>query len=674
MNLDTRHGGGGRVYACRLSGLCGRCRTAAAPRPLNVRKIRQNQDMPPGYKEKARDQIRYFLMEYKVSRLDPKFKLLVISFMALSLTVLTELSAATRLDRRMLSSLLQISSSLERTGKLDAAIQVLFPHRHDARILSRLADLYRKSSRDEEFFPLAEEMYAKEPENEILLKIYLQALGAVQLADSLQRVGLRFIAQSPQEERRYRVVAELFRRNGNPEQALELYLKGRKALEQPRTFRRELAEVLIDLGRFDQALDEMLSYLSSNPNELLLVQRQAYRILKQGEPESLLLIDRLENAVSSASSKPVRNALLRMTVDINLALGRHDRAFAGLVELLGALEAKQARAQLTSFIAKGLKLENYELVLLAYGLADSLELMDKGKILLEKADVQLKMGEVSGAEAELLELASSEKAKDLRAQAMRRLGEMYLTRINRPADALRWYRELEKIGKAAKINLLEVKLRIAESFIRLGQLHEARVLCDELLKADQQKPVDLARVLLVKADVDFYRGEPDSASRAYLTSARFLLGEPEANDAIERAYLIQNDKSPEARISSEVGRALHEAVCGNLQTAAEWFQETLQLVTDSDYKVQVYYQMGRMYETAGECPLALGVYEEIVQSFPEHHLAPMAELRMGLVLLDEIGDAEGARRHLERIVYDYPEGVVTPVARRLLRSLDKNAL
>jgi len=606
--------------------------------------------------------------------LDPKFKLLAISFLALSLTVLTEFPAATHLDRNMLGSLLQISSSLERTGKLDAAIQVLFPHRQDARILSRLSDLYRKSGKDEEFLPLAQEMYAKEPEDELLLKIYLQALGTVQLADSLRRVGLRFIAQAPKEERRYRVVAELFRRNGAPEHALELYLKGRKALKQPKTFRRELAEVLIDLERFDQALDEMLSYLSSNPNELPLVKRQAYRIINKGEPESRLLVDRLENEVSSASSKPLRNALLIMAVDVNLTLGRPERAFAGLVELLGAMEAKQAAPQLASFIAKGLKLENYELVLMAYDLADSLALIDKGRILLEKADVQLKMGEISSAETGLLGLASSDKENGLRAQAMRRLGEMYLTRINRPADALCWYRELEKIGVAVKINLLEVKLRIAESFIRLGQLHEARALCDELLKTDRQKPADLARVLLVKADVDFYRGEPDSASGAYLTSAKFLLGEPEANDAIERVYLIQNDKSPEARISSKVGRALHEAVCGNLHTATEWFQETLQLVTDSVYKVQVYYQMGRMYETAGEFPLALGVYQEIVQFSPGHHLAPMAELRMGLVLLDEIGDAEGARRHLERIVFDYPEGVVTPVARRLLRSLEKNAL
>ena len=602
-----------------------------------------------------------------------QIKALAIFILALNLAVPPELSAATHLDKRMLSSLMQISISLERTGKLDDAVQVLLPHRQDARILKRLQDLHGKMGRGGEFLPMAEELYAKEPDDELLLKIYIQALGAVELADSLRRVGLRFVARSPQEERRYRVAAGLFRQSGNPEQALELYLEGRKALGKPENFRREAAEVLIDLERFEAALDEMLSYLVSRPKDLPLVQRQAYRILQHGEPGGDILVDRLEKALASAVSEPVRNALLKMAVDIDLSLGRYDRAFDGLGELLRTLEAKQAGAQLASFIAKSLRLENYELALKAYSTADSLELMDKGKILLAKADIQLRMGEVSGAETALLELASSKQAENLRAQAMRGLGQMYLTRVNRPAEALRWYRELEKIGGAAKVNLLEVKLKIAESFIRLGQLHEARTLCDNLLEAGRENRPDLARILLVKADIYFYLGEPDSASKAYLTYAKLLTGEPEANDAIERAFLIQNDKSPEAGVSSRVGRALHEAVRGNLQAATELFQETLEQVADSVYKAQVYYQMGLMYENAGEFPLALGAYREIVRSFSSHHLVPMAELRIGIVLLNGIGDARSARDHLERIVFDKPEGVVTPLARRLLRSLEKNA-
>jgi len=602
-----------------------------------------------------------------------KNKLLVISCLALGFTVFSELSAANELDNRMLGSLLQITARLERAGKLEEAIKILFPHRQDPRILQRLHGLYYKSGKSQEFLPLVEEIYSGEPENEMLIVIYLRALATAELVDSLRKVGLRLVEQSPKEERRYRLVAQQFRSSGLPEQALMLYRQGRKALNKPLAFQRGVANVLIDLGHFDQALDEMLAYLASNPNQLPIVRRQAYRILEQGEEGSLLLVNRLEKELLSSSNR-MRDALLRMIIDVNLTLETYDRAYAGLEELLETLEARQAGVQIKSFIAKCLKLENYAVVLAAYDLADSLDLINKGNILLEKADILLKMGEVSKAESELLELASGGQEKDLRALAMKKLGEMYLTRLNNPAQALQWYRGLEQIGGAADMNLVQVKLKIAESFIRLGQLHEARNLCNILLETNRGNSDNLASILLTKADIHFYQGEPDSASKAYLAFAKFLLGAPEANDAIERVYLIQNDKSPEAGISSKVGRAYHEALCGRIQSATELFQETLRAVADSVYRAQVYYQMGRMYETAGEFPLALGVYEEIVRSLPGHHLAPMARLRMSLVLLNNIGDAESARRHLESIVFDYPEGVVTPVARRLLRTLEKNAL
>ncbi|MBN2290235.1 MAG: tetratricopeptide repeat protein, partial [Candidatus Glassbacteria bacterium] len=532
-----------------------------------------------------------------MSRSGPKIILLVVFLVAAGSG-----AAATNLDKRMLGNLLQISTSLERAGRLEDAIQVLLPHYQDARVLNRLFDLYSKNGKPAEFLALAEKEYSGEPEDELLLAVYLRALGAVGLDDSLAHVGRRYIARSPQEEMRYRLVAGQLRRSGSPERALGLCLEARKVLGRPGILRRETAEVLIDLGRFDQAMDELLSYLESNPNELPVVQRQAYRILDQGEPGSSLLVERLEKALAGVSSKQYGSALLAMSVDIDLTLGRSDQSFARLRELLDGMAPGQAGGRLALFIARALKLENYALVLRAYTLADSLGLMDRGKALLEKAEIRLRMGEVEGAEGELLELAARREDKKLRVQAMRRLGEMYLEWVDRPADALRWYRELEKTGGAEDLDLGEMKLKIAQSFIRLGQLHEARSLCDNLLAAGRENPGDFARILLVKADLHFYLGEPDSASAAYSAAAKFLIGEPEANDVLERVYLIQNDKSPGAVISSRVGRALYQALCGNLQEAAGQFQETLQLAADSAYRAQLYYQMGRMYEAAGEFP------------------------------------------------------------------------
>ncbi|MFC1537343.1 hypothetical protein ACFL4P_00790 [Gemmatimonadota bacterium] len=597
-----------------------------------------------------------------------------IFLLALWVAASGELRAATKLDNRMLGSLLQIATALERNGRQDEAIQALMPHREDARILRRLSDLYRKSGRPGEFLPLIEQAYSREADDELLLKIYLQALGTAELSDSLRNAGLRFIARSPKEELRYQLVAQEFRNSGYPEDALRLYLEGRKALSQPLSFRRESAEVLIDLKRYDQALDEMLSYLESNPNELPVVQRLAYRFLDQGEQASSLLVGRLEKAVSSASPGRFRNAMISLSLDIDLTQGRSDRAFDSLTKLLETLDARLARARLASFITRSLKLKNYPLALAGYSLADSLSLIGRGETLLAKANIRLKMGETSKAETDLLELATNGRAGKLRAKAIKQLGRIYLDQLNRPADALYWFRELEKIDGDKNLDLVEIKLQIAESFIHLGELDKAMSLCNNLLGSGTRKHENLAGILLVKADVHFYRGETDSAASAYSRFAKLLIGEPEANDAIERVYLIQNDKSPEDIISAGVGKALHQALRGNLQGATELFQETLQSVTDSVYRAQVYYQMGRMYESAAEFPLALGVYGEIVQLFPDHHLAPLAELRMGLVLIDEVGDEKGARSHLERIVFEYPECVVTPLARHLLRTLEKDAL
>jgi TolA-binding protein len=165
----------------------------------------------------------------------------------------------------------------------------------------------------------------------------------------------------------------------------------------------------------------------------------------------------------------------------------------------------------------------------------------------------------------------------------------------------------------------------------------------------------------------------DSAETAYLTYAKLRLQEPEANDAIGRAYLIRNDNSPDFKISRMVAQALYGAHCGEIQKAAEFFQKSLREAADSSYQAQIYFQMGRVYEDAGEYPLALGAYEELVKKYSGHQLAPLAELRMGIILLESMGDKERARKHLERVVLEYPAGVATPEARRLLRSLEKNS-
>ena len=583
------------------------------------------------------------------------------------------LYCASQLDNQMYVNLRRIAQAFEQSGRVEEAILLLNPHREDSRILSILCRLYGQAGRKQEGLDVAREVLLKNPDSNQVLATYFQALDGMGFRDSIRVAVSAYLERSEENAANYLFTGTQLRRYGMFEDALDVYLKGRKGLGDAEIFRSEIGQTLIDLKRFEPALDELLAFLSTSPGQTALVQREAYRIKDSGESGAEIVLKRMAKALDKARG-PFRVSLLKLLVDLNLATGRGEQALSGLDELLGELERKDAYRQLNVFIGRCLKNRQFEAALGAFGMADSLELMDKGTIVLSRSNVLLRMQKYGQAESSLLELVSSDNQPDgIRLEAMSRLGDLYLDYLGRPDEALRWFREVEKLDRAKGKLLLDAKKKIVESFIRSERLDEAAKLCEELLAqtAAGEEQADLLKLL---ADILFYRGQPDSAAVLYRSFAGLRLGEPEANDVLELVYLIQTDIGRDAVHSKEVGKALFKARCGKVQDAAGVFAEMLSEVADSVYLVQIYYQMGSMYERAGEFSLALGVYGEIVKSYPESHMAPLAELRMGMVLLESAGDRAGARRHFERIVYEYPAGVATPRARRLLRSLEEQNL
>lgn len=586
---------------------------------------------------------------------------------------LPRLYCASQLDSQMYVNLRNIAQAFERNGRIEEAIRVLIPHREDPRVLAILSGLYVKSGKKEEMLAVAREVFAKNPDNMQVLASYIAALDGMGLQDSIRVAVSGFLERAENKQVAYMFAGNQLRQYGMFEDALNVFRKGRVELGRGEVLSREMAQVLTDLEQYERALDELVVFLKTSPGDITTVQRETYRIMDSGKSGTELVFKRLEKALEN-SEGPVRVSLLKLLVDLNLSAGRSERAFSRLGELLGEVEKKEAFRQLTVFIGRCLKINEFEPALAAYNLADSLNLIDKGFVLLNISDVLLRMEKYEQVESSLLQLVSSDKLPaGIRVEAMKRLGDLYLDRLHNPDEALHWFREVERLDRARGKLLFEAKRKIVESFIRMERLDEAAKLCKELL-AQSPDGEEKSGALKLLADILFYQGQPDSAASMYKSFAGLRLGEPEANDVLELVYLIQSDESEEAGVSKEVGKALFKARCGKIQSAAQAFSNTLRLVADSVYRVQIYYQMGSMYEKAGEFALALGVYDEIVQSYPENHMAPLAELRMGLMLLESVGDRDSARRHFERVVYEYPPGVATSQARRLLRALEDQKL
>ena len=582
------------------------------------------------------------------------------------------LLCAPQLDNQTFQNLQNISRAFESSGRLNEAIQLLMPHNDDPRVLALLADLLEKAGLKKELLELAREAYRDTPADWRVVAVYLKALDSGGYRDSVREAAYRYLDQAPDREAAFLQVGNQLREFQMYDEALKVYRKGRAELSRERAFSREVSEVLIDLGQYDKALDELLAFIGEHPADQGISQRQLYRIFNSGEPGKGLVLSRLEKALDKSQDKLKAN-ILSLQVDLCLSAGHSDQAFAKLQLLMARLETREAHRQLTLFLGRCLKLEQYAPALQAYALADSLGMIGPGPSLLGRSEILLRMGRFGEVESSLLELVNSNENQNLRLEAMNRLGRLYLENLNRPAEALHWYREVEKLNKAQAQALFQTKLRIVESFIRLEQLDEAEQLCNELLSG-QENQAERSGAVLLRADLYFYRGEPDSAALAYLEFARLSLGGGQANDALERVYLVQNDRSPETKISRLVGQALYQAHSGDLQQAAGIFSNCLREVQDSLYKAQIIYQMGKMYETAKEYSLALGVFSQMAQAYPQDHLTPLAELRMGLILLDAVQDTVGARKHFEKVVYEFPPGVATPQARRILRTLENDKL
>ncbi len=577
-------------------------------------------------------------------------------------------AGAARLDDRAFNDLKNLSRTFVDQGGPERAIPILMRHADDPRVLGLLLNYYSRADRSGEFVALAAAQAAAQPAELDVQIVYLQALHRAGIVDSLLPVASRIIAATPDSSREaWRTVGGNLGSFGMWGAALDVFGRGRTALGDKAVFGREIALALTELGRIGEAAEELLAMIRLSPGESGKQKQVAYRISAKSEKAKKLLLSRLNGSLKKLKGK---SAVSARSLLMNLALsdGRERQAYDHFRVLLKTLDNKRARRTVRIFIGRATKLSLPGSALAGYALADTLELISHEMALMGRAEILLRLGRFPQAEHHYVELTGS-GSLSIRALAWRKLGDLYLNKLNRPGEALACYRRLEETGGLDKQQLLEAKLRIAESFIRMRKLDKAGELCRELLATPDAEPAETSGALLLLGDVFFFSGQPDSAAEKYFNFARLNLGDERANDAMGKLYLIRQGRGQSSEAVRAVGRALFAARGGDIQQASDQFAEVLRQQADSLYRAQVFYQMGRMYEREGEYTLALGAYGQLAGEFAEHQLAPLAELRMGIILLDEIGDSASARGHFERVVMEYPLGVATAQARRLLRNL-----
>lgn len=283
------------------------------------------------------------------------------------------------------------------------------------------------------------------------------------------------------------------------------------------------------------------------------------------------------------------------------------------------------------------------------------------------ADIQERQGKFPDALATLGHIAEERKGTAAAANAMLKSAEISQEHLDDPKGALALYEQIQD-DPVLGHHRPQMLLQMADCYVRLGEFEKASKKYREVIpEALDPEHAELASLEL--AEVEFYRGDPDSALVLYQDMAE---GHPRSlyTDQAADRYITLNryhQSDPEGVVLwGKLEWARHVAD----STAVD--QSAHALLADrptGELAVNALLALAESAEAGGNLEGALGYLGRLVKENPGARKAPKALMRMGHILADELGRPQEALLRYESVLTDYPTSVQAGDARRLVEAL-----
>lgn len=165
----------------------------------------------------------------------------------------------------------------------------------------------------------------------------------------------------------------------------------------------------------------------------------------------------------------------------------------------------------------------------------------------------------------------------------------------------------------------------------------------------------------------FFAGHFDTAAAAYDAFARAYPGSPLANDALERAYLIEGAGTPPPGLA-EFAAASLAARAGRPDEALAKAEAAEQRTAGGPAWSHAGLLVAALLETQGRLADAAAKARAVAETAPDDRLAPTARRRAGDLLL-AAGDPAAALGQYEELLVRYPRSWLAPETRRRVQEL-----
>jgi tetratricopeptide (TPR) repeat protein len=496
----------------------------------------------------------------------------------------------------------------------------------------RLVNRYMAQAQYETASQLLEQILAKHPRDVPASASYVDALLYQHRLDDAETFLGRALEQSPGH-------ADLYR----------MRVKLRRAQERP-----------------DDAFADVLLVVKTNPERATWAYRETVDLLKAGLDPA-----RARNAIVAAS--PGGNGAPDFSLFIAVIAAQEGRGDEALRLVSGYdAEKKQSGEAIRHFADEMFALDRRDLARKAIATAVERAPTPERRTdhLFRAAEMAERDGNYKDALASLERIAAEREGKAAAANARLHSAEIHDKYLKDPAGALALYGQIRDDPSLGHLRPT-LLLQMADCYVRLARFDEAvRTYVEVGPEAFDPEHAELAALRL--ADIEFFRGTPDSALTLYQSMADTYPRSRFTDQAAAR-YILLN-KYVQVRMAGELartwGRLEWARLAGDSSAVAAAADSLLDRDPEGELAAEALFALAETAQGGGNPAGAAARLEEIVRRFSgDKHRAPEALLRLGTLLADVLARPAEALTRFEAVLTDYPASVQAGDARRRVEAL-----
>jgi len=551
-------------------------------------------------------------------------------------------------EDRLLREARILEAQGDHRGAEDRLRHILEQNPGHAGALLTLHRILGSQGRWQETFPLIQKHLEARPRSPEVRALELRLLALRGSAGEFLDALNEWIDQDSRALEPYREAVRHHQSLFGPKRTFALILEARDRTGIESALALEAGDVLAEMGRGEEAVDEWARAMQRGSSLTAIIQRMR-ELPGDARGPIRSFIESLEAGESSGEE-------LRVAARLALDAGLEESAMRLASRGLDDLDPRGLRGFLLQFASRAEGVGAMDAAVWAYQ-----EVRDRSEVARERrslddqiADLSLAAGDTARALAAWERVnASLPEGSVERRRSVARTVDVEIRVLSPEGAAQRVEEFRSEFADAPELDRLTA--RVAERLLEAG---------DDDRAADLLAGVDGPRSSLERAYLELGHGEVQGALPDLQAAARSL-APAQATEILQLVTFLQGADESAAELGGRVAALVHE---GRVDEALTELEDGADRVSLED-RAGILSLGARLVENEGRDAEAARLRARLVEEFPDAAETPEAQLRLARFRADVEGRTEEARTLLEDLILNRPESAVVPEARRELQRL-----